>query len=33
MLDDLVAGLYSCAALWLIVRYLPVESVLARFGL
>jgi phosphatidylglycerophosphatase A len=33
MLDDLVAGLYSCAALWLIARYVPIESAVATLGL
>lgn len=33
MLDDLVAGLYACAATWLITRYLPVENVVRSLGL
>ena len=33
MLDDLVAGLYACAATWAITRYVPVENVLRSLGL
>lgn len=33
MLDDLVAGLYACAATWLITHYLPVDDVLRSLGL
>ena len=33
MLDDLVAGLYSGVALWLIARYLPSEGLIAQLGL
>jgi len=33
MLDDLVAALYSCAATWLVVRYLPIDDVLRNVGL
>jgi phosphatidylglycerophosphatase A len=32
MLDDLVAALYSCVALWLIARYLPIEELIAQLG-
>ena len=33
MLDDLVAGLYACAATWAITRYLPIDELLRRLGL
>lgn len=33
MLDDLVAGLYACAATWAIIRYIPVEDGLRSLGL
>jgi phosphatidylglycerophosphatase A len=33
MLDDLAAGVYACAATWLITRYLPIEAVLSGLGL
>jgi phosphatidylglycerophosphatase A len=33
MLDDLVAGLYACAATWAITHYVPVENVLRSLGL
>lgn len=33
MLDDLVAAIYSAIAVWLIVRYVPVDNVLRSLGL
>jgi phosphatidylglycerophosphatase A len=33
MLDDLVAGLYACAATWLLTRYLPIGDLFSGLGL
>lgn len=33
MLDDLAAALYSCAATWATLHYLPVEDAIRRLGL
>jgi phosphatidylglycerophosphatase A len=33
MLDDLVAGVYACAATWVITTYLPIDELVRRLGL